>query len=145
MSAETTPERLCSALLAAPHPKGGHIVDGACEDCGRKPAPELPNGCTVQRASDLLSVYDMRRRHGYQNQIIAARRQLTHATGMGVRELRGWLREWRAARDARVLTGIRELEASRLARGVCRHCGGPVPCWSPFGDVEPGVGRGTTL
>ena len=108
-------------------------------------APELPNGCTVKRARDLLYRYDERRRGGYKNQQIAARNQLKMVTGMGVRELREWLREWKAGREAALLTGIRELEADRLARGVCRHCGGPVPCWSPFGDVEPGVGRGTTL
>lgn len=28
-------ERLCNALLALPHPKGGHLVDGVCEDCGK--------------------------------------------------------------------------------------------------------------
>lgn len=27
--------RLCDVLLAMPHPKGGRLVDGVCEDCGR--------------------------------------------------------------------------------------------------------------
>ncbi len=27
--------RLCAALLALPHPKGGYLADGVCIDCGR--------------------------------------------------------------------------------------------------------------
>lgn len=34
---------------------------------------------------------------------------------------------------------FRELDADRVERGVCRHCGGDVPCWSPYGDVLVGV------
>jgi hypothetical protein len=30
------------------------------------------------------------------------------------------------------------LHSDRVARGVCRHCGGPTPCWSMFGDQRPG-------
>jgi len=33
---------------------------------------------------------------------------------------------------------VAKLNAERVARGVCRHCGGPVPCWSPYGDVAVG-------
>lgn len=28
--------------------------------------------------------------------------------------------------------------AKRVAEGTCRHCGGSVPCWSPFGDMRVG-------
>ena len=34
---------------------------------------------------------------------------------------------------------LRELEAERVERGVCRHCGGGVPCWSLYGDARVGV------
>jgi hypothetical protein len=34
---------------------------------------------------------------------------------------------------------LRELDAQRVAAGVCRHCGGPVPCWSEHGDQRVGV------
>jgi len=48
-----------------------------------------------------------------------------------------------AARKARAarpeLAELDRIEAARVAAGVCRHCGGPVPCWSAFGDVEVGV------
>jgi hypothetical protein len=40
---------------------------------------------------------------------------------------------------AKVRARLRELEARRAAAGLCRHCGGPVPCWSEFGDHAPGV------
>lgn len=30
------------------------------------------------------------------------------------------------------------IAAERVEAGLCRHCGGPVPCWSPYGDVRPG-------
>jgi len=33
---------------------------------------------------------------------------------------------------------LRQLNADRVAAGVCRHCGGRVPCWSEYGDREPG-------
>ncbi|HST17768.1 MAG TPA: hypothetical protein VLK36_08880 [Gaiellaceae bacterium] len=39
---------------------------------------------------------------------------------------------------------VDELYRMRLAAGVCRHCGGPVPCWSPEGDVRVGVTHGAT-
>lgn len=29
---------------------------------------------------------------------------------------------------------LRNLNRERVARGVCRHCGGKIPCWSPYGD-----------
>ena len=53
----------------------------------------LPNGCDRARAERLLGLYDMRARGGYRNQQIAARDALRAATGMGVRELRQWLRD----------------------------------------------------
>jgi hypothetical protein len=34
---------------------------------------------------------------------------------------------------------IQAIYAKRVAAGVCRHCGGPVPCWSDFGDAKVGV------
>jgi hypothetical protein len=34
---------------------------------------------------------------------------------------------------------LRDLNAQRTAAGVCRHCGGPLPCWSSFGDQRVGV------
>jgi len=34
--------------------------------------------------------------------------------------------------------GIKELDKQRVKQGVCRHCGGPVPCWSYFGDQRVG-------
>jgi hypothetical protein len=37
---------------------------------------------------------------------------------------------------------LTRLHAERVARGVCRHCGGVVPCWSDFGDVAVGRGKG---
>jgi hypothetical protein len=36
---------------------------------------------------------------------------------------------------------IDTLDRERVRKGVCRHCGGPVPCWSPYGDVAVGVRR----
>ena len=40
----------------------------------------------------------------------------------------------KANRDA-----LAKLKAERLAEGVCRHCGGAIPCWSPWGDKAVGV------
>jgi len=34
---------------------------------------------------------------------------------------------------------LEQLYRERLEAGVCRHCGGPVPCWSPDGDIAVGV------
>lgn len=33
---------------------------------------------------------------------------------------------------------LARLEKERVALGVCRHCGGPVPCRSEFGDRAVG-------
>jgi hypothetical protein len=38
---------------------------------------------------------------------------------------------------------LAELARERIAVGVCRHCGGPVPCWSEFGDQRVGVRHST--
>jgi hypothetical protein len=46
-------------------------------------------------------------------------------------------RKRREANEA-VARHMRELEQTREAAGECRHCGGAVPCWSPFGDVKVG-------
>ena len=29
---------------------------------------------------------------------------------------------------------LARIEAERMAAGLCRHCGGLLPCWSQFGD-----------
>lgn len=34
---------------------------------------------------------------------------------------------------------LERINRGRVADGLCRHCGGPCPCWSRFGDVSPGV------
>lgn len=39
--------------------------------------------------------------------------------------------------ESRPLT-VAEINAKRVAAGVCRHCGGEVPCWSEFGDRAVG-------
>ncbi len=31
-----------------------------------------------------------------------------------------------------------KVQADRAAKGLCRHCGGKVPCWSMFGDQAVG-------
>jgi len=36
---------------------------------------------------------------------------------------------------------VTEIDRARVAAGVCRHCGGAVPCPSAFGDVRVGVRR----
>lgn len=36
-----------------------------------------------------------------------------------------------------------QIDAMRVAKGVCRHCGGPVPCHSEFGDQRVGVRHST--
>ena len=38
-----------------------------------------------------------------------------------------------------VVAHMAKMDAGRVAAKVCRHCGGPLPCWSPFGDASPGV------
>lgn len=54
---------------------------------------KLPNGTDRASAQRYLDLYDMRRRGGYKNQIIAARNQATVMTGMTIRDLRKWLRD----------------------------------------------------
>lgn len=44
----------------------------------------------------------------------------------------------KAARDKRLQAVLKQTAAERKARGQCRHCGGPVPCWSAFGDSAVG-------
>lgn len=34
---------------------------------------------------------------------------------------------------------LQRLNDTRVAAGVCRHCGGRVPCWSPSGDWAVGL------
>lgn len=48
-------------------------------------------------------------------------------------------RERRLATERHNSEVLARLSAERVARGVCRHCGGPVPCTSEFGDAEVGV------
>jgi len=38
-------------------------------------------------------------------------------------------------------TQLQKVNQARVAAGVCRHCGGAVPCPSAFGDVRVGVRR----
>jgi hypothetical protein len=45
----------------------------------------------------------------------------------------------REQRAQRILDGLRQTRDDRAAKGLCRHCGGPVPCYSGFGDSKPGV------
>lgn len=33
---------------------------------------------------------------------------------------------------------LAEIDRLRISKSLCRHCGGPTPCWSSFGDREPG-------
>lgn len=44
----------------------------------------------------------------------------------------------RRRREVSAEKSLEEIDAKRVAAGVCRHCGGPVPCWSPFGDRAVG-------
>lgn len=44
---------------------------------------------------------------------------------------------WVAAEQNRA--SLAKIAEDRVARGRCRHCGGPVPCWSPYGDSAAGV------
>ena len=37
------------------------------------------------------------------------------------------------------LSALDRVHQQRVADGVCRHCGGGLPCWSFFGDATPGV------
>ena len=53
---------------------------------------DLPNGTRRETAQRLLDSYDSRVRGGYRNQQIAARESLARRCGMGVRELRRWLK-----------------------------------------------------
>lgn len=45
----------------------------------------------------------------------------------------------RDPRDTRLMEARLALDAKRVAAKLCRHCGGPLPCWSEFGDYAPGV------
>lgn len=45
----------------------------------------------------------------------------------------------RKERDRKNAEWLAKINAQRVADKVCRHCGGRVPCWSPFGDVRVGV------
>jgi hypothetical protein len=40
-------------------------------------------------------------------------------------------------------TSARDAIAARGELGHCRHCDGPVPCWSPFGDCVAGLSYNT--
>ena len=44
-------------------------------------------------------------------------------------------------RDLQLQKSLDDLHAKRVAKGRCRHCGGPVPCWSYFGDEAVGIRR----
>jgi hypothetical protein len=45
----------------------------------------------------------------------------------------------RSPEDRAAARAVAQVVARRVAAGLCRHCGGPVPCWSPYGDRAPGV------
>lgn len=49
--------------------------------------------------------------------------------------------EERAEHDRKLSKAIARIKVERKAAGVCRHCGGPVPCSSLWGDVRVGVRR----
>ena len=42
-------------------------------------------------------------------------------------------------RAQKASSALATLDRKRIDAGLCRHCGGKLPCWSPFGDVRPGV------
>ena len=44
-------------------------------------------------------------------------------------------------KGGRPTTQLQKVNQARVAAGVCRHCGGAVPCPSAFGDVRVGVRR----
>ena len=44
----------------------------------------------------------------------------------------------RAQRIKQLEEATKRLRAERVAAGQCRHCGGPVPCYSEFGDQAIG-------
>jgi len=56
-----------------------------------------------------------------------------------VSRLRGSAEE--RARRRKASEAVARLDAGRVARGECRHCGGPVPCSSSWGDIRVGVRR----
>lgn len=81
------------AMDGATAPWGSY---GRCPSCGDDhygPCPTLPNGLLRAEAKRLLRGYDEKRKHAYKNQEIAARETLRMRCGMGVRDLRKWLRE----------------------------------------------------
>ena len=45
------------------------------------------------------------------------------------------------ARRRKATEAVARLDAARVERGECRHCGGPVPCSSSWGDIRVGVRR----
>jgi hypothetical protein len=51
----------------------------------------------------------------------------------------------REERARRIQRASKKMDADRVARGVCRHCGGEVPCYSPWGDVAVGKRRPWTF
>lgn len=63
-------------------------------------------------------------------------RQVCRLTELGETYVREHLT---APADEAFRLALEKIAADRVAAGTCRHCGGPVPCWSPYGDVEVGV------
>lgn len=37
-------------------------------------------------------------------------------------------------RDKKLERWMAKIQRERAAAGLCRHCGGSIPCWSDFGD-----------
>lgn len=48
-------------------------------------------------------------------------------------------KEERRLASQKLIAAMRKIDADRIAAGVCRHCGGSIPCWSNFGDHAIGV------
>jgi len=44
-------------------------------------------------------------------------------------------------KEKQSIAALRQLHDERYRKGQCRHCGGAIPCASPFGDIEVGVSR----
>lgn len=42
------------------------------------------------------------------------------------------------ARDMDLADKCREIDRKRVSAGLCRHCGGPIPCRSMSGDYKLG-------
>lgn len=71
--------------------------------------------------------------------------RLTHERDITDREIREEIKALKRILDARQAANLRRIEADRAAAGRCRHCAGPVPCPSMFGDHAVGKRRRVRL